>query len=295
MTREIKIVAPSRTPGDLRCYETRSFVFNGGEVQVQIPNLPELDGNVAVLARVQSSDDLMRLVLATDILDRQHTGRRRLIIPYFPYARQDRVMQPGEAFSLRAVARIINDLDYDEVFICDPHSDVTPALLNKVRVISQLEMIQNHATLRKLLVDVSPIVIAPDAGAAKKAYKVAQYFGCELLTATKVRDVQTGEITGTRVADPDVQICNDPCLIVDDICDGGRTFIELAKVLREQGANRVYLYVTHGIFSKGLRVFDGLIDGIFTTDSFLPNDVLDDRNLPVSVSSIHDVHQKGLV
>jgi ribose-phosphate pyrophosphokinase len=57
-------------------------------------------------------------------------------------------------------------------------------------------------------------------------------------------------------------------LIVDDICDGGRTFIELAKVLRPWTTGKIYLYVTHGIFSNGLDVFNSLIDGVYTANPF---------------------------
>lgn len=285
-TREIAIFSSDGLTG----YETRSFTFPGGELQVRVPGLDgERRDDLTVFARIQSSDDLMRLVLATDILDRHFYGERRLVIPYFPYARQDRVMQPGEAFSLKAVARIINSLGYDQVVICDPHSDVTPALVDNVRVISQVELIRKHTPLQCLLRDLCPYIISPDAGAAKKAFAVAKDQGLECFTATKVRDVRTGEIAETRVDDPLEHIMRMPCLIVDDICDGGRTFVELAKVLRDRGAKEVYLYVTHGIFSKGLGVFEGLIDGIFTTDSFLHDGILDDRRVPVMLLDIKGV------
>jgi len=120
MEGEIQIYSPSDR------YETRSFTFSGGELQVQIPDLPNcFAGDITVLARLQSSDALVRLLLATEILYRAHRSAwRRLVVPYFPYARQDRVMQPGEVFSLKVAARIINALTFDEVVVCDSHSDV---------------------------------------------------------------------------------------------------------------------------------------------------------------------------
>jgi ribose-phosphate pyrophosphokinase len=272
MTLEIQIIHKGKTS------ETRSFAFPGGELQIRIPDLPHnLIGDVTVIARLQSADALVRLLLTTEVLSRAHrSGRKTLIVPYFPYARQDRVMQPGEAFSLKAVARIINSLGFDEVVVCDPHSDVTPALIENIRVIPQVELVMTHEPLCELLRSGEPIVIiAPDAGAAKKAFAVAQQFVMPLITASKVRDTKTGEITRTEVPATPWLVGHD-AVIVDDICDGGRTFIELAKVLRTNGARRVFLYVTHGIFSKGLGVFAGLIDGIYTTDSFLP-DAIQDR------------------
>lgn len=272
-------------------YQTKSFTFPGGEVQVQVPGLPDaLTGPVTVLARLQSSDALVRLLLLGEILSRAHVGRKTLVVPYFPYARQDRVMQPHEAFSLKPVARLINSLGFDEVVTLDPHSDVTPALIENVRVVPQVDLVANHVALRgiiKLAPD-CPIIVAPDAGAAKKALAVARHFGLPMLTASKVRDTKTGAITHTEVHTP-APLANTDALIVDDICDGGRTFIELAKALRASGAGRVFLCVTHGILSQGLGVFSGLIDGVFTTDSFLSRDVESPHQSPVPlhVSPIH--------
>jgi ribose-phosphate pyrophosphokinase len=56
------------------------------------------------------------------------------------------------------------------------------------------------------------------------------------------------------------------CFIVDDICDGGGTFAGTAKVLREKGAGKVNLIVSHGIFSRGPVIES--IDTIYTTDSY---------------------------
>jgi ribose-phosphate pyrophosphokinase len=79
-------------------HETKSFTFPGGELQVQIPGQPEsLTGDIIVLGRLQSADAIIRLLLATEIVLRHHrSGQKRLVVPYFPYARQDRVMQSGD-------------------------------------------------------------------------------------------------------------------------------------------------------------------------------------------------------
>lgn len=275
-----------------RQYETKSFSFPGGELQVQLPGFPNLiTGEVTVLARLQSPEGLVRLLLVTELLSRLHrSGRRTLVVPYFPYARQDRVMRRHEAFSLKPVARLINSLGFEEVVTFDPHSDVTPALVENLRVVPQVDLAAEHAGLRGIVKQTpsQPIVVAPDAGAAKKAFAVAQHFGLPLLTASKVRDTATGAILRTEL-NVTAPLASADVLIVDDICDGGRTFVELAKVLRSQGAGRVFLYVTHGIFSQGLGVFSGLIDGVFTTNSFLSCDVKTPHQSPVPlhVSTIH--------
>ena len=264
------------------CDQTRSFAFPGGEIQVQLPGVTSLVGGILVLARLQSADSLVKLLLTAELIERLHQdGRRTLVVPYFPYARQDRVMQPCEAFSLKVIARLINGLGFDRVITCDPHSDVTAALVDRVEVVSQLDLFRTHEGIGRI-VHSGITIVSPDAGATKKAFAVAQHFRLPLLTASKVRDVKTGEITRTELHDPS-SIAGRNALIVDDICDGGRTFIELAKVLREAGSVKVYLYVTHGIFSQGLGVFEGMIDGIFTTDTFVSPYVGEDNPVPLDI------------
>lgn len=260
---------PIKLLTDCYCYGVRSFKFSGGEIQVEIPGLPEQVNNAQIVARIQSSDDIIQLMLVNDLIRNQNCVQeaRTLVVPYFPYARQDRVMKSTESFSLKPIASMINSMEFGEVTILDPHSDVTPALLDNVKVIEQVDVFARHEMLQFHIVPSNTILVSPDAGAVKKSFKIAQRFGLPLITATKHRDVSTGEITGTSLNDG-ISIEDKDLIIVDDICDGGRTFIELAKVLRAYKPRSISLYVTHGIFSKGIDVFQGVIDRVFTTDSF---------------------------
>jgi len=115
-----------------------------------------------------------------------------------------------------------------------------------------------------------PVLVSPDAGANKKVLKVAQqYKGLDIIYCDKKRDTRTGKITDTIVHPGHGSIRNKKLLIVDDICDGGMTFIKIAEAMNSFGPEAIYLYVTHGIFSKGYQVlFDAGIDKIYTTDSF---------------------------
>ncbi len=120
--------------------------------------------------------------------------------------------------------------------------------------------------LTKHIIAHGPAFVSPDAGANKKTMELSKYFNhSNFLRADKNRNLHTGEILETvvyGVIPPEV-------IIADDICDGGRTFIELAKVLKAKGAKKVYLYVTHGIFSKGTKpLLDAGIDTIFTTNAY---------------------------
>jgi len=101
----------------------------------------------------------------------------------------------------------------------------------------------------------------------KKIYDVAKEFNItNVTTASKVRDIVSGNIVKTQL--PKLFLSDiEQIIIIDDICDGGRTFIELAKVIKEQTNIPIYLIVTHGIFSAGLYELSKHIDGIFCTNS----------------------------
>jgi ribose-phosphate pyrophosphokinase len=206
----------------------------------------------------------MELFMLLEILNRNKCGAIYLVIPYFPYARQDRVTEDKCAFSLKVFCNLLNSQlkPEDKVVMFDPHSDVTPALCDNAAVIPTLSIVEGH--FYKEFGDIDAF-IAPDAGAYKKVSGVAMYYGKPVIVATKTRNVTTGELSDPKVHGQ----VPERVIIVDDICDGGRTFTSLAKVLRDAGAKWVGLYVTHGIFSKGVKVFDGLIDHIYTTDTFL--------------------------
>lgn len=256
----------------------KTFCFPVGEMQVTVGEVSEL---VRVYFTFTKNEDIIELLLFCDAATRQGNTLDQLFMNYVPFSRQDRCNNPGETFSLKVFCDLINMLKFNEVIIRDPHSDVTPALLNHCTVIPQWNglagLIHQHVPTPYYLV-------APDAGALKKTHKLGQllsrpgpwrgaiYMG--VIESSKERDTHTGEITGTVVhasglistvteGDLDVPITY---VIADDICDGGRTFIELAKELRGMGALKIHLYVTHGFFTKGKDVFDGIIDAVYALD-----------------------------
>lgn len=259
--------------------EYKSFVFPGGEVGVKFTTslqlLKYLPDKIRIMLRAKEPKDLIELAMVKDAVERayDHTGIQ-LVLPYIPYARQDRVCDKGEAFSLKVFANYLNYLNFESVKVYDPHSDVAPALINNVIVVTMDEIITNdYNGLRSLLLhgDRRPQLASPDAGANKKVAKLARALGiADYLRCDKLRDLATGKIIETKVYLEADEQCRYEVLIVDDICDGGATFIELAKVLKANGAKKVGLYVTHGIFSRGVsHLFENGIDEIWTTNSVI--------------------------
>jgi len=235
--------------------------FNGGENHIKL--LSPVQEQVTIEAQLKNSDYVMELFMATDALRRAGAKEITLLAPYIPYGRQDRVMVPGEPLSIKVFAQLINTQNYKAVYTFDNHSEVTTALIDRCIEIS------NHRMIKTFIYDNEGHgvrIVAPDGGALKKVFKLAQECNRPVITAAKHRDVKTGEISRTEVLAQN--LTGSTCVIVDDICDGGRTFVELAKALKEKGAKKVILYVSHGIFSYGTIELCENIDKIYTTNCF---------------------------
>lgn len=232
------------------------FNFPCGEMHVKI--LTVKDVPLSIVFEFEKNEDIIELLLVCDAVKRIGRTISELEIPYVPFSRQDRVAVEGECFSLHVFAGLINGLGIKKVTVIDPHSDVSSALINNVVIVKQ------HNVFYGLLKNKRDLwLVSPDAGALKKTYQLADRVKTlGVIECSKRRDVRDGKIIGAYI--PQIRLHGKDCYIVDDICDGGRTFIEIARELKTRDCGRIILLVTHGFFTKGLKVFDGLIDQIYT-------------------------------
>lgn len=239
--------------------DAKSFLFSGGEVHIKLQGKAE---EVMISARLNDSNDVMKLLLAVDALRRNGSKNISVLIPYLPYARQDRVMVGGEPLSIKVMCNLINSCGFDKVYIFDVHSEVSLALLDNC------ELITNSSLAKQVLSDQTDyLLVSPDAGALKKIYKLAEalQYTSDIVLCNKVRDVSNGKIKQITVDQDDLG--GKDCFIIDDICDGGATFIGVAKELKKRNAGKVSLIVSHGIMSHGETELAEWIDHIYTTDS----------------------------
>lgn len=245
--------------------------FPDGQQTITISNfLIDSDKYSAIQlsSRMNSFRDIELIICANQILKEMGVEKVELYVPYFIGARSDRKFGEGQTNYLKnVICPIINSQGFSKVIVMDPHSDVLEACLNNFSKLNNFglvrfalsNIIDNKATKVGL--------ISPDAGALKKIFDVAKEFDItNVTTASKVRDIISGNIIRTELPIMDLVDIED-IIIIDDICDGGRTFIELAKVIRLQTDKPIHLVVTHGIFSAGFDELEKHFDSIFTTDS----------------------------
>ena len=233
------------------------LTFPGGEVHPKILTTGIADF-VKIKAWIKDSDGLITLCLLKSILDDMGQQQVGLDLGYIPYSRQDRITQVGEPLSIKVFANIINSLNFGYVKLLDPHSDVTSALINDALIVNKQMLF--HKMHEKF-----DCYVAPDFGASKEVQKLAASKNVEFIQGYKIRDTYTGELSDFgyygNVADKNI-------LIVDDLCDGGGTFCGLAKELLKDKPASMSLYVTHGMFTKGISLLGSYFRSIYTTNSF---------------------------
>ena len=189
--------------------------------------------------------------------------RKILYLPYVPHARQDRVKSEEDTFTLKYFTEIINSLGFEKVFILDPHSNVSAALIDRVVINNPYKYAWE--AIQKIH-DRELVMFYPDEGSVKR---YADMLVLPYAYGLKKRDWKTGDILGLDVVDNGIDLKDKTVLIVDDICSRGGTFYHSAKKLKELGVGEIYLYVTHceNTILEGEVLTSGLIERVFTTNS----------------------------
>ena len=250
--------------------------FPDGQQGFLITNtgIPIKNSEIVIKSRINSFLDLELIILATSSLKEIGAKDISLYIPYFLGGRSDRKFENGGTNYIKnVIAPIINSQKYTKVVTIDPHSDVIEACIDNFSKIDNTDLVK--FALDDYKSNNQIVLVSSDAGGLKKIFNVAEKIsnwscGYPILNGNKHRDLK-GKITHTSVPECE-NYTNMDYFLVDDICDGGRTFIEVAKVIQNKidetkGTGKIYLVVTHGIFSAGLDELKKYFQKIWTTNS----------------------------
>lgn len=244
-------------------------LFPCGEVSVFLPEeeFPDVFPDVlTIYACMYSSDDIMTLTLITNILRQRYKAVKiNLFMPYLPYGRQDRICAIGEAFSLQAFASLINMLLYDTVITDDVHNEYVAKQL-----ISNLVCLKPFDTIKNIVFTDSndarkKLLVYPDKGAYERygsPYNLIHSRSVDWTVVDKARkngDIKLifGEYAYPTRGTTEKVISTrqyDMIIVVDDICDGGKTFTELYKSMKDNkqfdNITNFVLYTTHGFYTS---------------------------------------------
>lgn len=256
--------------------------YPAGELQIRLTEETierlKTASELALLARITNAEQIIELCLLWDALlqELSHPIPATLLLPYLPYARADRRFVPGDCFGLGIFSGILRTLGARVVSL-DAHSRRSRELVDGLINVSALPLVAEAISRFAATNECNQItVLFPDEG-ARQRYSLPSTIGTatiQVLNCSKRRNPMTSKLLGFTV--PELTHFAQgsggrpyPVLIVDDICDGGGTFIGIADALREYGLS-LGLYVTHGIFSKGFAPLESRFQRIYTTDSFYP-------------------------
>ena len=218
--------------------------------------------NPVITERINSYEDLFFIKSLKEACDYHGVGDVELVIPCMFQQQHDRRFHANESFELKIVAEFINSCNFKKIYIFHPHSDVTQALINNLRIID------NTKFITKVLEDIgtTPILLSTDAGSYKWINKMADVieFKGEVYGANKSRDLFTHKLT--QVIDRQDFEGRD-ILIVDDLCVFGGTFVGLAKLLKERNVGKLYLAVSHMTVKTPNKELENLYEKVYCTNS----------------------------
>lgn len=218
----------------------------------------------------EKEEELSTLIYSVKHLKDHDVDRIGLVLKFVPNGRMDRTKYDNEVFTLKYFADVINWLDFDYVEILDPHSNVVPALFNKVTINNPTMYIVK--ALKEISEDV--VIYYPDISAMKKYSEMLP--NIPFVYGNKKRNWEDGRILGIDIInDYDIDLNEKTVLMVDDLISYGGSMFFGAKKLKELGVGKVYAYATHtensvldkekGTLIKSLE--DGTVERLFTTDS----------------------------
>jgi len=233
----------------------------------------DLHGEETLSVSIKSFDDLFMASQVKAI----HPELKNLFIKYMLAGRCDRRFSPGEALDLEIVCNYINSMGFQGVSVLRPHSDKTMELLNNARIVDVTYDILTVCREELAKVRGHVCYVIPDHGASRWI-KPTDWHLESYITGNKKRNpdgrieisfVKNDWSNKLSIDQLDRKKDYHNFVIIDDLCDGGGTFIEIAKKIKAAAPHaRVYLAVTHAIFSKGFEPFQGWIDHIYCTNSF---------------------------
>ncbi|MCX2681837.1 phosphoribosyltransferase family protein [Galbibacter sp. EGI 63066] len=231
--------------------------FKDGQVSAKITE----PGDLHIKIRGNTYEDLFRIAAVKEAWDAENSTKKNTVAILTIYCligqRSDRRFNAQESFDLKVIANFINSLNFDKVEILHPHSPITLALINNAVELKNFEYV------KKAYNEIgTPTLISPDAGAYKTTHEIAEKLDADLVPSNKIR------VNGAPLIKIQGDVKNKKCLIVDDLADGGRTFKFLAEELKKQGAEKVFLYVTHAQFNYGFDELKETINHIYCTNSY---------------------------
>lgn len=227
------------------------------------------------------NDHIQETILLMDACKRSGCGNITLIVPCYPYARQDKKDKPRACISAKVVAKQFETFGLYRIVCVELHNSCIQGYFDV-----SCDNLYTSDLMVEQLVSQYPVddivIISPDEGGVKRASIVASKLKRPLLTIRKDRDYNTeNKVNSSMLLGDSAEIKGKTAVIVDDMLDTGGTVIKTVNLLREEGAQRVAVIVTHGILSGPAidRINnEPFLDLVIVSDSLPQNDNIKNCN-----------------
>ncbi len=255
-----------KIPADILSVEFH--LFSDGEERVRIEE-SVLDEDVLVIQTTSGkvNDYYMELFFLVDAARRSGAKTVTLVIPYLGYQRQDHIFRDGEAVSLDVIARIFESLKVDKIITFDLHSIKIPEEFRiPILHLSALPLFAEK--IKELLARgdrSNAVLVSPDMGGIRRIKILGELLNLPYVSIEKNRDLKTGEVKAEKINGNVAKTA----IIIDDMISTGATILSAANLLLEKGAQEIYVFATHPVFSGGAAKLleDSKIEKVFVTDT----------------------------
>ena len=190
------------------------------------------------------NERIMELLITVDALKRASADHISVVLPYYMYSRSDKKDQPRIPVTAKLFAQLIEAAGADRVITCDLHNDAIQSYFN-----IYCDKLSAQRLLEKYFKDKNiedMVIVATDAGSAKKAYKYSKFFDCPIALIDKRRDGNDDRAIATNVIG---QVKGKNAIIFDDEIDTAGSMVETANILEREGVKSIYVGCTHGVLS----------------------------------------------
>jgi ribose-phosphate pyrophosphokinase len=235
--------------------------FPDGEMYLRVGG--RMDGDdVVVVQSTRTDADLIELLLLEDAVRQAGARRVVVVVPYFGYARQDRLFLPGEPISARTFSRLV-ELSADAVITVDLHS---PAVLSHFSK-PAFEASGIPAIARALRERPVDLLVSPDDGGVDRVRRMAQLLDKPWFALEKHR-IDAEHVEVSMADEPPIALEGKDVVLVDDVITTGGTIVESAKLLKAHGARAVSAACTHGLFLRdAFERIKAVTDEVYSTDT----------------------------
>jgi ribose-phosphate pyrophosphokinase len=209
------------------------------------------------------NDHLMELLLYIDAFRRASANTITAVIPYFPYARQERMARGRESISARVVATMLETMGASRVIYVDIHTPAIQGFFDiPVDPLTAMPALAEQFRDERFL---DAVIVAPDEGRAKMAVRYAETLELPVVLLHKRRTSFTEAQTTSVVGDLTGKIP----IVVDDVISGGSVLNQVPFLLEAGARPEIYLAITHGVLApKALKLLDNpAICRLFVTNT----------------------------